>query len=118
MALCFALNVLSGTTVLTQPGVLPEGIFLRRIRDGSSVVGDRRGCHYDDNLQHVFLLKPAAMNESSSCSLKCPRFRISVLARVESAANRLFAGACPLANPAALFGADPLLECQCRMETR
>jgi len=55
VALCFALNVLSGTTVLTQPGVLPEGIFLRRIRDGSSVVGDRRGCHYDDNLQHVFL---------------------------------------------------------------
>ena len=44
-------------------------------------------------------VKPAAMNESSSCSLKCPRFSISVLARVESAANRLFAGACPSRIP-------------------
>ena len=38
----------------TLPGVLPEGILQRWIRDSSSVVGDRRGCHYGDNLQDLF----------------------------------------------------------------
>ena len=40
---------------LPSPCVLPESIFQRRIGDGSSVVGDRRGCHYGDNLQDLFL---------------------------------------------------------------
>ena len=52
-------------------------------------------------------VKPAAMNESSSCSLKCPRFSMSVFARVESAANRLSAGYAPLADRVGLFRTDP-----------
>ena len=39
---------------LSLPGVPPEGIFQRRIGDGSSEVGDRRGCHYGDDLQDLF----------------------------------------------------------------
>jgi hypothetical protein len=40
---------------LATPCELPEGILQRRIRDGSGVVGDRRGRHYGDNLEDLFL---------------------------------------------------------------
>src|ERR1700761_4007846 len=44
-------------------------------------------------------VNPAAINESSSCSLKCPRLSISPFASAESAANRLsLAGGAPDAS--------------------
>jgi hypothetical protein len=48
--------------------VLPEGFFQQRIRDGSSVVGDRRGCQYGDNLQDLFF-REAGSDERIEFSL-------------------------------------------------
>jgi hypothetical protein len=46
------------------PCVLPEGILQRRIRDGSGVVGDRRGRHYRDNLEDLFLCEAGSVERT------------------------------------------------------
>jgi hypothetical protein len=69
--------------------VLPERVFQWRIGDGSSVVGDGRSRHNDDNFEDLVFGEAAADKCVESCSLKCPRCSIIVFASVESAANRL-----------------------------
>jgi hypothetical protein len=40
--------------MLPSPCELLKVIFQRRLGDGSSIVGDRRGCDYGDYLQDLF----------------------------------------------------------------
>jgi hypothetical protein len=61
-------------------------------------------------------VKPAAMKEANSCSLKCPRFSMSVFARGGKCGKSLGCRYAPLTNRVGLFGADPLLERQPGME--
>ena len=60
--------------LLPSPGELLEEIFQRRIGDGSSVVGDRRGRHYGDHFQDLFLCEAGSEERVEFLIAQVPAF--------------------------------------------
>ena len=92
--------------------MLPERIFQRRIGDSSSVVGDRRGCHYGDDLQDLLLGEPGGHKRIELLRAYMPTFLNERLSQGGQSGKSLVLGRPPLANGAGLLGTDSLLRCQ------
>lgn len=97
-----------GPPLLSSPGELLELIFQRRIGDGSSIVGDRRGRDYGDDLQDLFLGEAGGKECIEFLFAQVPRFSMSVFAKVESPPNRCSLGSAEHGSRRSLQNSLPL----------
>jgi hypothetical protein len=96
--------------------VLLERIFQRRIGDGSSVVGDRRGRHYGDNLEDLFLREAGSDERIEFLVAQMPAFLNERPRQCGKCSKSLVRGYAALANCCSFFRTDSLLKSQRSVE--
>src|SRR5215468_11284019 len=101
---------MSNAPLLALPSVLLELTFQRRICDRSSIVGDRRGRDYGNDLHDLFFCETGAEECIELLFAEAPPLLDERLRQCGKCGESLVFGRSPLTNRIGLFRTHPLLE--------